>query len=192
MRLSLSSRKSRELVLAAGPSSARNTVHGSGIANASEYSTSPRVDERVDQLVGELAHLVLELVDLARREQGVEQLAVLQVVGRVDLQRDERTVVAEMDRVHVGREDLGVAQREHHVLVAGDDHAHVRVHHRALVVEPVVDGLRACHDLGVEDRAELGDVAELGGGAAARRRGRPVAHRVIPLRRARAFDYESR
>ena len=32
------------------------------------------------------------------------------VVGRVDLQRDQRPDVAEVDRFAVGREDLGVAE----------------------------------------------------------------------------------
>ena len=36
-----------------------------------------------------------------------------------------------MDRVHVGREDLGVAEREHHVFVAGDHHADRCLEHGA-------------------------------------------------------------
>ena len=102
-----------------------------------------RVDELVDQLVAELADVVLEQRDLLRREERVEQPPVLHVLGRVDLQRDERPHVADRDRVHVGREKVGVPQRELDVLVAGDHRAaELGAQDRRVLAQHVVDRLR--------------------------------------------------
>ena len=59
------------------------------------------IDEPVDQLVGDVGDMRLEVRDDPRREQRIEQLAVLRVLGAVDLQRDERSLVPE-DALVVG------------------------------------------------------------------------------------------
>ncbi len=76
------------------------------------------VDETVDQVVHEGRDLVVHRLHLARSEDRVEQLAELLVLRRVDLQGDHRPLVAQVDRVHVGREGLGVAQGLHDVRLA--------------------------------------------------------------------------
>ena len=54
------------------------------------------VDERVDELVDLAPERRFEPGQLLGREERVEQAAVANVVGRVDLERDERTDVAEV------------------------------------------------------------------------------------------------
>ena len=53
------------------------------------------VDEPVDQLVGHVDDVRLEVRDDPWREQRIEELAELRVLGTVDLQRDEWTLVPE-------------------------------------------------------------------------------------------------
>ena len=61
--------------------------------------------ELVDELVEELGHLVVERCHRTRSEERVEDPPVLHVLRRVDLQRDERPDVAELDRFGPRRED---------------------------------------------------------------------------------------
>ena len=114
---------------AGSPISARKIVDGSGVAKSSWKSHSPLVDELVDDLVDEVARLGLELGHPLRRELRVEQAAVLRVLGRVDRQRDERHVVADVDDV-LRREHLGVLERPEHVVVARQRHAVAAEHAR--------------------------------------------------------------
>ena len=73
--------------------------------------------ELVDDLVDERTRLGFELGHALRRELRVEQAPVLRVLGRVDRQRDQRDVVADLDDV-LRREHLGVLERPEHVVVA--------------------------------------------------------------------------
>ena len=77
--------------------------------------------ETVDDLVDQLAGVGFERCDLARAELGIHQPAVLGVVRRIDLQRDERAILADVDGDQIRREDLGMPERELHVLVPADD-----------------------------------------------------------------------
>ena len=86
------------------------------------------VDEAVDEVVDERGDLVVHERHLARGEDRVEQLAELLVLRRVDLERDHRPLVLEVDRVHVGREDLGMAQRLRDLLLAREEDARARRH----------------------------------------------------------------
>ena len=135
-------RRKRSRSSSGSPMSRRNTVHGSGTATSALNSHRPVSTKRVDQVVHQAAHRALELADLARREQRVEQPAELHVLGRIDLQRDQRPDVADVDRA-ARREDLGVAQRRHHVLVARDErHVHVGRGHDAHLAHHRVELLR--------------------------------------------------
>jgi hypothetical protein len=84
------------------------------------------VDERVDPLVHQCRNRRLERGHVTGREQRVEDLAVLHVVGRVDLQRDERADGAHRQRRlrGGGREDLGLAEALLRRLPGGEDVAH--------------------------------------------------------------------
>jgi hypothetical protein len=64
---------------------------------------------------------VLELGHPLGREQRVEELAVLAVLGGVDLQRDQRPDLADGDRVHTRREHFVMAQDVADRLIRGDD-----------------------------------------------------------------------
>lgn len=65
------------------------------------------VAEAIDEGVGEVRDRLLQLGHLAGCEQRVEELSVLLVVGRVDLERDERPDVLQVDGRHVRRKQLG-------------------------------------------------------------------------------------
>jgi hypothetical protein len=80
-------------------------------------------DEAVDEVVDQLGHRLLEQRHLLGGEDRVEDLAVLLVLRRVDLQRDERADVAEVDGRHVRREDLGVTKRLLDLGPPGQQHA---------------------------------------------------------------------
>jgi len=60
------------------------------------------IGEAVDHLVHQLGDAWFTPGHLPRREQGIEDATVLRVFGWVDLQRDQRSHVAEVDRIHVG------------------------------------------------------------------------------------------
>ena len=70
------------------------------------------VHERIDQLVGEVRGAPFERGHALRREQRVEELPILPVVGRIRLQRDQRATVLQISepRREVRREDVGVAK----------------------------------------------------------------------------------
>ena len=92
------------------------------------------VDEAVDEIVDQDGNLLLHGRHQAGGEDRVQQLAVLLVLGRVDLQRDHRPLVLEVDRSHVGREDLRMAEGLVDVgLAAQDDARALKGHHRAAV-----------------------------------------------------------
>ena len=76
------------------------------------------LDEPVDEVVDEVGDLLVHGRHLARGEDRVEQLAELLVLRGIDLQRDHGPLVLEVDRIHVGGEDLGVAQGEVDLLLA--------------------------------------------------------------------------
>ena len=65
--------------------------------------------ELVDEVVDPGGDVVLDGVHLAGREDRVEDLAVLEVAGRVDAERDERAHVAELEEA-LRREHLGVLE----------------------------------------------------------------------------------
>ena len=109
-----------------------------------EVALAP-VDEPVDHLVDQLAHLGLELRHLAWRELRVEQPSVLRVVGRVDRQRDQWHLVADLHDV-LRREHLGMLEGPHEVLVAREpdalaEHAG-RPRDRTFGMHPLVRGDR--------------------------------------------------
>ena len=60
---------------------------------------APLVDQRRDQVLRELAGLVLQQRDVAWGEDRIEQLAIVLVVGRVDLERDQRPDLTDRDGV---------------------------------------------------------------------------------------------
>ena len=90
----------------------RNTDDGNSSANSSVKLHSPAIDERVDEAVHPPRDVVFLLVHPPGREQRVEELPVLGVHRRIDVQRDHRPDVADV-HVHLRRELLVVAQ---HVL----------------------------------------------------------------------------
>ena len=96
-------------------------MHGKGTDNSAWKSQTPAFDEPVDQLVDHRPHAVLAREDLARREVRIQDAPVLHMIGRVDLQRDERTLLADVDRHEIRAEDLGMLQCELHVVVPADD-----------------------------------------------------------------------
>ena len=59
----------------------------------------PVAGHRADQVLDQRAGAVLEEGDALRREERVEQLAEVLVLGRVDLQRDERPDLADLHGV---------------------------------------------------------------------------------------------
>ena len=69
-------------------------------------------DEAVDELVDQLRDVRLDQVHPLGGEDRIEQLAVLRVLRRVDLQRDQRHRLPEVDRLHGRGEDLGVLEGE--------------------------------------------------------------------------------
>ena len=114
------------------------------------------IDERVDPLVDERGDRSFELGHVPGREERVEDLAVLHVVGGVDLQRDERPDRAHrQDRVGRGRrEHLGEAEAFMRRFLGGEDVAHPRYrHHRRGRAQRPVHLLRVPARLrvGVED-----------------------------------------
>ena len=137
------------------PSSCRKTVHGSGTANSSWKSHSPRSAKPVDHLVHQLGDGRFARGHLARREQRVEDAAVLRVLGRVDLQRDQRPHVAEVDGIHVRREHVGALERHLDVGETAEHHRSCgRPEHRGRLAQRLV------HRLGFrETRHRLVDIA---------------------------------
>ena len=118
-------------------------MHGKGTANSSWKSHSPRSAKRVDHLVHQLGDLWFTAGHLARSEQRIEDATVLRVLGRVDLQRDHRSDVAEVDRVHVRREQFGVLQRHLDVGEAAENnHLLRRAKHRRRLPQRLVHRLR--------------------------------------------------
>ena len=135
------------------------------------------VDEPIDQVVDQLGDLVVHQGHLAGGEERVEELAELLVVRRVDLQRDHGPLVLEVDRVHVGGEDLGVPERFVDLRPARQEHAvavrQVDRHDRVLAHE-LVDGLGVGRHFGIHARQR---VHQAGGG----RRGFGVSFHRSPL-----------
>ena len=79
------------------------------------------VDEGVDEVIDPFGDVVLLRLHAFRREQRIEDLAVLHVQRRIDAQRDERANVAEVHEP-LGREAGRVAQRLFHRTPARGDH----------------------------------------------------------------------
>ena len=94
---------------------------GSGSAIASWKLQCPSSATVADQVLDERSGAVLEQGDALRREERVEELAEVLVLGRVDLERDERTDLADLHGLGPGGEDLGVVEHLVHVGVAADD-----------------------------------------------------------------------
>ncbi len=76
----------------------------------------------VDQVAHEGPRPLLEQGDLAGGEDRVEQLPVVAVVRRVDLEGDQRPHLPDRDRVDARAEDLRVPEHVPDVLVAPDEH----------------------------------------------------------------------
>ena len=84
-------------------------------------------DEAVDELVGQRPHARRELRDDLRREQRVEELAVLRVRVAVEHERDERSARAhvgarELDHVGIHRVDVAALGDLEHVVEVEDRH----------------------------------------------------------------------
>ena len=88
----------------------RNTDDGYGTANSFVKWHSPRSANASMNRFAARGHVVLELLHLLRREQQIEDLAVLGVAGRVDTEGDQRPYVAQVHDAF-GREALVVLQR---------------------------------------------------------------------------------
>ena len=169
------------------PSSVRKTWEGKGIGELlGEVHLTP-VDEAVDEVVDERGDLVVHGRHLAGGEDRVEELAELLVLRRVDLQRDHRPLVLEVDRVHVGGEDLGVAQGLVDVRLARQQRPPARRqsvdgHDRHVVAQHLADGLRVGGHLGAHalHRVRAG-VAVLVCGTVRRRSPRSLPSRYSDL-----------
>ena len=85
---------------------------GQGLGQRRRELAGPLVDEPVDELVDQPGDVRLNEVHPLGGEDRVEQLAVLGVLGRVHLQRDERHRLPEIDRLHGRGEDLGMLEGE--------------------------------------------------------------------------------
>ena len=94
------------------------------IAERTEELDLTIVDERVDELIRQRAHHWLEGCDPLRREEWIEQTAVLRVLRPVDVQRDQRSMrphglATAPDLVLLQRRgDVGHLGQEHHAVVA--------------------------------------------------------------------------
>ena len=96
-------------------------------------------DEPVDELVGQRADAGLERRHLLRREQRVEQLAVVTVDVAVEVQRDQRVV---RPHAHDDRPDVGVAPGGDDVVHPEEPDAHLPAHDRHRAAHLVERGLR--------------------------------------------------
>ena len=105
------------------------------------------VGEAVDDLVHQRADGRFARGHLPRREERVEDAAVLRVVGRVDLQRDQRPHIAEVDGIHVRREHVGALERHLDVREATENHGSFRSRpeHRGRLAQHLVHRLGFCH-----------------------------------------------
>ena len=127
------------------------------------------LDEPVDELVDQAAHLLVERDEVAGAQVRVHHPAVLDVVGRVDLQRQQRPLLPDVDGRDVGAEDLRVLEGELHVLVAADQVGVRHLQHRGdghLVAQRLVERDRIGRHLGRVGvgRADLGAHVAGGGG----------------------------
>ena len=95
--------------LSGSPIRPRNTDDGNSSANSSVKLHSPRSTNASMNSLTRRGDVGLLLVHALGREQRVHQLAVLRVLRRVDVERDQRAHVAER-HVDVRREQLVVAQ----------------------------------------------------------------------------------
>jgi hypothetical protein len=89
------------------------------------------IREAVDHVVHQLGDARFAASHLTWSEQRVEDAPVLHMLVRVDLQRDQRPHVAEIDRVHVRREQLGVLECHLDVGEGAEHHRLRRPEHRA-------------------------------------------------------------
>jgi hypothetical protein len=138
------------------------------------------VDEPVDQGVDEPRHRRLQRLHAGRGEQRVEDLPVRPVVGRVDLQRDQRTLGLQVVRRHVRREHVGVAQHLVDPRARADDHADaVEPHHRRALAQQRVGGLGVPGQLGAHQFGQL--IAVALAPFAHGRQSRPVVDRMFGL-----------
>jgi hypothetical protein len=69
--------------------------------------------------------------------------------GRIDLQRDHGPRVLEVDGVHVGREDLGMAQGLVDLRLGREQDAHALDRHDRALAHELEDGLRVGRHLGI-------------------------------------------
>ena len=92
------------------PSIVRNTCDGNGIENSLAKSISSWSTKPVDEVVDQRRDRRLEQRHLSRGEERIEDLPVLLVIRRVDLQGDQRPDVLEVDRRHVRGEDVRPAE----------------------------------------------------------------------------------
>ena len=100
------------------------------------------VDYRVDELIGVAAHRGLEFQGTLMGKTLVEYLAVARLRRRVDLQRNHRPDVAQIDRVHVRRKQLGVLERHLDVGQAAENNRRRPPEHRGGFAQRLVHRLR--------------------------------------------------
>ncbi len=72
-------------------------MHGNGTVNSAWKSQLPRSTNASISVVDESPHLLVEGDEVACAQLRIHDPAVLGVVGRVDLQRDQRAVLADVD-----------------------------------------------------------------------------------------------
>ena len=115
-------------------------MHGSATANSAKVALAP-IGEPVDHLVDQLADAGFPPGHLPGSEQRIQDAAVLRVLGRIDLQWDHRADVAEIDGVHVRREQFGAFERHLYVGEAAENHRLRRPEHRGRFAQRLIHRL---------------------------------------------------
>ena len=100
------------------------------------------IGEAVDHLVHQLGDAWFTSGHLPRGEQRIEDAAVLRMLGRVDLQWNQRPHVAQIDGIHVRRKQFGVLERHLDIGQAAEDDRLRRPEHRGRLTQRLVHRLR--------------------------------------------------
>jgi uncharacterized protein YjhX (UPF0386 family) len=100
------------------------------------------IGEAVDHLVHQLGDARFTSGHLSRSEQRVENATVLRMLGRIDLERDQRADIAEIDGVHVRREQFGALECHLDVGEATENHRLGGPEHRCRFPQCLIHRLR--------------------------------------------------